>query len=88
MDEIAEPASHASLPAIQPTARFSEVGHGRELAVDGARGVPAGIEGVAGGLRGVFVFEARVDVADEVCSGHVKSALFLGDSCHPQGGGR
>ena len=66
MNEIAEPAPHASFPAIQPTARLPEVRHGAELAVDGARGVPARVERVAGFLRRVFVFEARVDVADEI----------------------
>ena len=64
MYEIAEPASHAPFSAVQPTARFSEIGHGAELAVDGARSVPARIEGLTGFLRRVFIFEARVDVAD------------------------
>lgn len=67
MNEIAEPAPDAPFAAVEPAARFSEVGDGRELAVDGAGGVPAGVEGVAGLLGGVFVFEARVDVADEIC---------------------
>ena len=64
MDEIAESASHASFPAIEPAACFAEICDGRQLAVDGARGVPAGVKGVAGFLRRVFVFEACVDVAD------------------------
>ena len=62
--EIAEPAPDAAFAAVEPTARFPEVGDGRELAVDGPRGVPAAVECVAGLLRRVFVFEARVDVAD------------------------
>lgn len=66
--EVAEPTPHAALPAVEPTTRFSEVGHGGQFAVDGPRGVPARIERVAGFLGGVFVFEARVDVADEICS--------------------
>lgn len=69
MYEVAETPSYASLAAVEATARLAEVGDGRELAVDGARGVPAGVERVAGGLRGVFVLEARVDVADEICVG-------------------
>jgi hypothetical protein len=64
MNEIAEPASNTTFPTIKSATCFAEIGDGRELAVDGARGVPAGIEGVAGFLRGVFVFEARIDVAD------------------------
>ena len=66
MNEVAEAASHTALAAVEPTARLAEVRHGRELAVDGARGVPARVEGVAGLLRRVFVLEARVDVADQV----------------------
>lgn len=64
VDEVAKPAAHAAFAAVEPAAGFAEVGHGRELAVDGAGGVPAAVEGVAGGLGGVFVFEAGVDVAD------------------------
>jgi hypothetical protein len=67
MYEVTEPATHAPLAAVESTARFAEVRHGGEFAVDGPRGVPAGVEGVGGGLRGVFVFEARVDIADEIC---------------------
>lgn len=66
MYEIAKPPPHASFPAIQPTTRFSEIRHGTEFAVDGPRGVPARVECVTGFLRGVFVLEARVDVADEM----------------------
>ncbi len=64
MYEITKSASDASFPRIQPAAGFTEIGDGRELAVDGASGVPAGIEGVAGFLSRVFVFEARVDITD------------------------
>ena len=67
MNEVAKPAPHTSLPAVQATARFSEIGDGGEFAVDGARSVPAAIEGVAGLLGRVFVFEAGVDVTNEVC---------------------
>jgi hypothetical protein len=64
MYEVAEPASDAAFAAVEPTARFAEIRHGRELAVDGARGIPARVERVAGLLGGVFVLEACVDVAD------------------------
>lgn len=67
MYEIAEPAPHAPLAAVEPAARFAEIGDGGKFAVDGAGGIPATVEGVAGFLRRVFVFEARVDVADEIC---------------------
>ena len=66
MYEIAEPAPYAPFPAVEPATGFPEVGHGAEFAVDGAGGVPARVEGVAGFLGGVFVFEACVDIADEV----------------------
>ncbi len=65
--EVAKPAPHAPFPAIEPTARFSEIGDGGKFAVDGPGGVPATVEGVAGLLRRVFVLEARVDVADQIC---------------------
>jgi len=64
MNEITETASNTSFPAIQSATRFAEIRDGRELAVDGPRRVPAGVEGVAGLLRRVFVLEARVDIAD------------------------
>lgn len=67
MDEIAEAAADAAFAAVEAAARFPEIGDGGEFAVDGAGGVPARVEGVAGLLGGIFVFEARVDVADEVC---------------------
>lgn len=66
MYEIAEAAANTAFAAVEPTARFPEIGHGRQLAVDGAGGVPAAVERVAGRLRRVFVFEARVHVADEI----------------------
>ena len=75
MDEVAEAAADAALAAVEPAAGFAEVGHGRELAVDGAGGVPAAVEGVAGLLGRVFVFEARVDVADEVCGGEKSASV-------------
>jgi hypothetical protein len=67
MDEVAEAAAHAALAAVEAAAGFSEIGHGGQLAVDGAAGVPARVEGVAGFLRVFFVLEAHVDVADEIC---------------------
>ena len=66
MDEIAEAASNASFPTVQPTTGFAEIGDGRELAVDGASCIPARVQRVAGFLRAVFVLEARVDVADQI----------------------
>lgn len=64
MYEIAEAASHTAFSAVEPTACFSKIGHGRQFAVDGAGSVPAAVERVASGLGRVFVLEARVDVAD------------------------
>jgi len=64
MNEIAKSTSDTAFSAIQPTAGFAEIGDRRELAVDRACGVPAGVEGIAGFLRRVFILEARVDVAD------------------------
>ncbi len=69
MNKIAESAPHTSFPTVEAATRFSEIGDGGELAVDGARGVPAAVEGVAGLLGRVFVFEARVDIADKVWLG-------------------
>ena len=85
MDEVAEAAADAALAAVEPAAGFAEVGHGRELAVDGAGGVPAAVEGVAGFLGRVFVFEARVDVADEVCW---RAGLGVGGGVGGGGGGK
>jgi len=66
MDEVAETATDTSLPTIQSAAGFAEVGDGRELAVDRARSVPSRVQGVASFLRGIFVLEAGVDVADKM----------------------
>ncbi len=66
MDEIAETTTDTSLPTIQSAAGFAEVGDGRELAVDRARSVPSRVQGVASFLRGIFVLEAGVDVADKI----------------------
>lgn len=41
VDEVAEAAAHAALARVEAAAGLAEVGDGRELAVDGARGVPA-----------------------------------------------
>ena len=84
MYEIAESTPDTSFPAIEPTTRFSEVGHGGQFAVDWAGGVPTAVERVAGGLGGVFVFEARVDVADEVCIGGEFVRVDL-KKCMPKG---
>lgn len=67
VNKVAEAAADAALARVEAAAGLAEVGDGAELAVDGAAGVPAGVELVAGLLRGFLVFEARVDVADEVC---------------------
>lgn len=67
MNEVAEAAADTALTAIQPTAGFAEIRHGREFAVYGPAGVPAAVEGVAGFLGVLFVLEAHVDVADEIC---------------------
>jgi len=66
MNEIAETASDTPLPTIQPTTRFAEIRDGGEFAVDRAGGVPAAVQGIAGFLCGVFVFETCVDVADQM----------------------
>lgn len=64
MDEVAEAAAYAAFSAVESTACFAEIGHGREFAVDGSCRVPARVELVAGFLRTIFVLEARVDVAN------------------------
>ena len=76
--EVAETAAHAPLARIEAAAGLAEVGDGRQLAVDGPRGVPATVERVAGRLRGVLVLEADVDVAYKICShGKVVSKAVL-----------
>lgn len=67
MNEITKPPSHTPFAAVEAAAGFAEIGDRGEFAVDGTSGVPARVEGVAGELGGIFVFEAGVDVADEVC---------------------
>lgn len=66
MYEIAESSAHTSLTAIQATTGFAKIGDGREFAVNRATRVPAGVERVAGLLAVLFVFEAHVNVADEI----------------------
>jgi len=66
MYKIAEASTDAAFATIEPTARFSEIGNGGKFAVDGATGVPARVERVAGFLCIIFVLEARIDVADEM----------------------
>lgn len=68
VDEIAKAAPDAALTTVEPTASFPEIGHGGQLAVDRAGRVPAGVEGVAGLLGGILVFEAGVDVPDQIFS--------------------
>ena len=64
--EVAETASHAPLPAVQPAARLAEVCDRRELAVDRPCGVPARVQLVARFLRRVFVLESRVHVSYQI----------------------
>lgn len=71
MYEVAEAPPHAPLAAVQPAAGLAEIRHGRQLAVDGPRRVPARVELVAGLLSGVFVLEARVHVPYQICEGGV-----------------
>jgi hypothetical protein len=66
MYEVAEAAANTALSAIKTTAGFTEIGDGREFAVDGAAGVPAAVERVAGFLGIFFVLEAHVDVANQI----------------------
>ena len=67
MNEVAEAAADAAFARVEPATRLAEVGDGGQLAIDGAAGVPARVEAVAGLLRVFFVLEAHVDVADEIC---------------------
>lgn len=64
MYEIAKATAHTPFARVESTAGLAEVRHWRQLAVDGPRRIPAAVEGVAGFLRRVFIFEARVDVTD------------------------
>jgi len=66
MNEIAETTSHASLAAVQPTARLSEVRDGAQFTIDRSSRVPATIQRVTRRLRRVLVLEARVHVADQM----------------------
>lgn len=66
VDEVAEAAAHTALAAVQPAAGLAEIGDGRQLAVDGARGVPARVQRIACLLRAVFVLESRVHVSDQI----------------------
>ena len=67
VNEVAESTSRTSFTRVQSATRFAEVGDGTELAVDGSTGVPATVDIVARGLGAVFVFETRVDIADQIC---------------------
>jgi hypothetical protein len=81
MNEITEAAADTALAAIESTTRFAEIGDGGEFAVDGATSIPTTIEGIACFLCVLFVFEAHVDVADEICCVSVskKSIFSRGD---------
>ena len=67
MDEIAEATADAAFAGVEAAAGLAEVGDGGELAVDGAAGVPTRVKAIARSLRVLFVLEAHVDVADEIC---------------------
>lgn len=77
VDEIAKAAADAALARVEAAAGLAKVGDGAELAVDGAAGVPARVELVAGLLGRVLVLEAGVDVADEVVVGVVADDELL-----------
>jgi len=64
--EVAKATSNTALAAVEPTARFSEIGDWREFAIDGAAGVPTRVERVTSFLRVVFVLETGVDIADKM----------------------
>ena len=66
MYKIAEPPPHTSFTAIKSTACFAEVGYGTEFTVNRSGGIPAAVEFIAGSLRRVFVFEAGVDIANQI----------------------
>lgn len=66
MNEIAETASDTALTTIESAACFTEICHGTEFTVYRTSSVPATVELVAGSLCRVFVFEASVDIADEM----------------------
>lgn len=82
VDKVAEATSDTSLAAVQSTTGFSKICDGRELAVDGATGVPARVERVAGGLGAVFVLEPRIDVSDEVCKWDMLVTAALDKDTH------
>jgi hypothetical protein len=67
MDKVAEAATDTAFAAVEATAGFAEIGDRRKFAVDGAAGVPARVESVAGFLRVFLVLESYIDVADEIC---------------------
>lgn len=67
MDKVAEAAADAAFTRVEAAAGLAKVGDGTELAVDGAGGVPAAIELVAGLLSRGLVLEPRVDVSNQVC---------------------
>ena len=66
VDEVTEAAADATFARVEAAARLTEVCDGAQLAVDRTTGVPARVKLVASFLGRVFVFEASVDVADEI----------------------
>jgi hypothetical protein len=50
MYEVAEAPTNAALATVEATTGFAEIRDGREFAVDGATGVPARVQRVAGFL--------------------------------------
>jgi hypothetical protein len=66
VDEVAEATTNATLARVKTAAGLAEVGDGAQLAVNGASGVPAVVELIAGGLGGLFVLKAGIDVANQM----------------------
>lgn len=66
MNEVAEASSDTALATVEPAAGLPKVRDGGELAVYGPSGVPSGVEVVAGLLGVLLVFEAGVDIANEM----------------------
>ena len=66
MNEIAEPAAHASLATVKPTTRLAEIRHGAELAVNRPPSIPPAIQALASRLRRILVLEARVHIPNQM----------------------
>ena len=67
MHEVTETSAVTFTVLVLTTACFAEIRHGREFAVYRAAGVPAAVQCIASFLGVFLVFEADVDVADEIC---------------------